>query len=51
MNPSKTQHRIREDVDFCTLKIDDGFVGEMKAFRVSSPSFVAEQRRSAMTIV
>ena len=24
--PSKTQHRIRKDVDFCALKIDDGFV-------------------------
>ena len=26
MNPSKTQHRIWKDVDFCALKIDDGFV-------------------------
>ena len=26
MDPSKTQHRIWKDVDFCVLKIDDGFV-------------------------
>ena len=26
MDPSKTQHRIRKDVDFRALKIDDGFV-------------------------
>ena len=26
MNLSKTQHRIREDVDFCALEIDNGFI-------------------------
>ena len=26
MDPSKAQHRIWEDVDFCELKIDNGFV-------------------------
>ena len=26
ISPSKTQHRIREDVDFRALKIDNGFV-------------------------
>ena len=26
MDLSKTQHRIREDVDFCALKIDNSFI-------------------------